>query len=70
MIGRAAWMARARRRAAAVGRVLRTVLGAPDYDRYLAHVRERHPDQVPLSRAEFVQRRLRDRYDKPGARCC
>ncbi|HEU4643455.1 MAG TPA: YbdD/YjiX family protein [Gemmatimonadaceae bacterium] len=51
-------------------RVLRAVLGAPDYDRYLAHLARRHPDVVPLSRAEFMREQLRKRYDEPGSRCC
>ncbi|HET7131908.1 MAG TPA: YbdD/YjiX family protein [Gammaproteobacteria bacterium] len=70
MIVRGAWVARARRRAAAAGRVLRTILGAPDYERYLRHVRECHPDREPLSRDEFVRQRMDDRYSRPGSRCC
>jgi uncharacterized short protein YbdD (DUF466 family) len=57
-------------RLASMARVLRAVLGAPDYDRYLAHLARRHPDAVPLSRAEFVREHLRTRYDEPGSRCC
>ncbi len=50
--------------------VMRRVIGAPDYDRYLAHVRECHPDQKPLSKAEFERERLEARYSRPGSRCC
>ena len=50
--------------------VLRRVVGVPDYDRYLAHVREAHPGSAPMTRAEFEQARLEDRYSKPGQRCC
>lgn len=46
------------------------VLGAPDYELYVAHVRERHPGVEPLGRAEFYCARLEARYDKPGAKCC
>ena len=46
------------------------VLGAPDYDLYLAHVRERHPDIEPLDRAAFYHARLEARYNRPGAKCC
>lgn len=59
-----------RRIAAAAARVLRTVVGAPDYDRYLAHHHRQHGDHTPLSRAEFERRRLAERYERPGARCC
>ena len=50
--------------------VLRCVIGAPDYERYLAHVSSRHPDLTPLSRDEFARDALARRYDRPGSRCC
>lgn len=50
--------------------VLRALLGAPDYERYVAHVRRCHPQATPLSHAEFVRQRLEARYNRPGARCC
>ena len=53
-----------------VAKVVRTIIGAPDYDRYVAHVRECHPDRVPLSRDEFARERLQARYNQPGNRCC
>ena len=51
-------------------RVLRRVLGAPDYEGYLAHVRSAHPNSAPMTRDEFVRARLEERYSRPGARCC
>jgi uncharacterized short protein YbdD (DUF466 family) len=51
-------------------RALRRVVGVPDYDAYLAHVRREHPECAPLSQDEFVRSRLDDRYSRPGARCC
>ena len=57
------WMARA-------AAVLRRVIGAPDYESYLRHVREHHPGCEPLSRDEFVTQRMNDRYSRPGSRCC
>ena len=50
--------------------VARAVLGVPDYDRYLAHMRAHHPRETPLSRSEFIGERLSARYEKPGAKCC
>ncbi len=50
--------------------VVRRVIGVPDYDRYVAHLRTHHPGTQPLSRDEFTRQRLADRYSKPGARCC
>jgi uncharacterized short protein YbdD (DUF466 family) len=52
--------------ASALGRVL----GAPDYEGYLAHMRARHPEREPLSREEFGRDALARRYDRPGSRCC
>jgi uncharacterized short protein YbdD (DUF466 family) len=57
------WLARA-------ARVCRAILGAPDYERYLTHMRERHSQETPLSREEFARQRLAERYNKPGSRCC
>jgi uncharacterized short protein YbdD (DUF466 family) len=54
----------------AAASVCRAVLGVPDYERYLAHVRVHHPDETPLSREEFFARRQTDRYERPGSRCC
>jgi uncharacterized short protein YbdD (DUF466 family) len=54
----------------AAARVLRTLMGAPDYERYVAHVRARHPGAEPLSREAFVRERLEARYSRPGSRCC
>jgi uncharacterized short protein YbdD (DUF466 family) len=49
---------------------LRTILGVPDYARYLAHQRAKHPDATPLSREEFARERERARYEGTGSRCC
>ena len=53
-----------------VAKVVRTIIGAPDYDRYLSHVKECHPGQPPMSRDEFAKSRLEARYNQPGNRCC
>ena len=60
----------ARTRVERVAAVVRRIIGVPDYDRYLAHVTEHHPSCVPLSREEFTQQRMNDRYSRPGSRCC
>lgn len=49
---------------------LRAIVGAPNYDRYLRHMRARHPDRPVLSRAAFERERLDARYSRPGSRCC
>jgi uncharacterized short protein YbdD (DUF466 family) len=58
------------RRLHAAARVVRSVLGVPDYERYLAHMRATHPNATLLTSDEFARERLNDRYSKPGARCC
>ena len=50
--------------------VLRAIIGAPDYERYVAHMRHAHPDVVPLTRQAFLAERMACRYDQPGGRCC
>jgi uncharacterized short protein YbdD (DUF466 family) len=53
-----------------VGSLLRRIIGAPDYERYLAHTTARHPETTPLSREAFARDVLARRYDQPGSRCC
>jgi uncharacterized short protein YbdD (DUF466 family) len=50
--------------------VVRRIIGVPDYDRYVAHVRANHPGREPMLRQEFDRQRMADRYSKPGSRCC
>ncbi|HVA58789.1 MAG: YbdD/YjiX family protein [Gemmatimonadaceae bacterium] len=54
----------------AIGTVTRRVIGVPDYERYLAHLRQCHPGERPVSRKEFSRQRLEEKYSRPGARCC
>jgi uncharacterized short protein YbdD (DUF466 family) len=49
---------------------LRAIAGAPDYGRYLAHMRARHPGDRIMSESEFNYSRLSDRYNRVGSRCC
>jgi uncharacterized short protein YbdD (DUF466 family) len=53
-----------------VGAIVRRVIGAPDYEQYVAHMRARHPDSAPLTRAQFISSQLQARYERPGSRCC
>ena len=47
------------------------MVGLPDYQRYVAHRRTRHPGQPVMSRPEFVAERMARRYEGRGAgRCC
>ncbi|MEO8621516.1 MAG: YbdD/YjiX family protein [bacterium] len=51
-------------------RVVRRIIGAPDYELYLVHQRQCHPDLAPLTKPEFARDVLARRYEKPGSRCC
>jgi uncharacterized short protein YbdD (DUF466 family) len=50
--------------------VIRRIIGAPDYDGYVAHVRRMHPSTTPMSRDEFTREAMRRRYGKNASRCC
>ncbi len=53
-----------------VGWYLREVSGETAYERYVAHLREHHPDEPVPSRGDFERRRMDDRDSKPQTRCC
>ena len=51
----------------------RLMIGVPDYDTYVAHMREAHPGQPVMSYAEFFRERQSARYGEGstrGFRCC
>ena len=63
-------MTRLRLTLARVGAILRAIVGAPDYERYCGHMRRRHPGAALLTAAEYVALRQRDRFERPGGKCC
>lgn len=48
------------------------MVGMPDYEAYVAHVKLRHPDRLALSRSDFVKKCQKRRYGGEGSppRCC
>ena len=62
----ATWRAKAARWVGLVHRII----GAPDYEGYVAHASRCHADHPLLTRDEFVRQRLEDKYSRPGSRCC
>ena len=50
--------------------LVRRIIGAPDYDAYLGHFAEHHPNSVPQTEREFLDERLAARYSRAGSRCC
>jgi uncharacterized short protein YbdD (DUF466 family) len=55
---------------AAAARTLRTILGVPDYDRYVEHCCAHHPEALPMTRDQFATEVLERKYSRPGTRCC
>ena len=49
---------------------VRAVLGVPDYQRYLLHMRTEHPGDRVMSETEFLHTRMNDRYNRQGSKCC
>lgn len=53
-----------------LGQAMRMMVGVPDYDRYVAHVRRTHPDVEPMNRDEFLRNRMQARYGSGKGGCC
>lgn len=62
--------ARLHARIARMAQVVRRIIGAPDYERYLAHRQQCPAGEPPLTREAFASDALARRYDQPGNRCC
>lgn len=60
------WLAAFRRLAV----IVRRMIGVPDYETYLQHMRERYPECTPLDQKTFERDRLTARYKATGSRCC
>lgn len=51
----------------------RLMVGLPDYETYVEHVRRTHPDRPAMSFPEFFRERQNARYGadgRKGFRCC
>ena len=48
----------------------RLCCGMPDYDAYVKHLREHHPERKVPSYKEFFRERQEARYKGGGGRCC
>ena len=55
---------------ATCARLVRRVIGVPDYEGYVAHHAAHHRHTAPLSREAFTRDVLARRYERPGGRCC
>lgn len=56
-----------------LSKTARLMIGVPDYDAYVAHMRVRHPDRTVMTYPEFFRERQLARYGadgRKGFRCC
>ncbi|MFV0480651.1 MAG: YbdD/YjiX family protein [Campylobacteraceae bacterium] len=54
-----------------LGQAARLMVGVPDYDTYVQHMKLTHPEQTPMTYEEFYENRVEARYGgKDGGRCC
>lgn len=56
-----------------LGQAARMLVGIPDYDTYVQHMKDNHPDKPVMTYKEFFRERQDARYGgsgKGGFRCC
>jgi uncharacterized short protein YbdD (DUF466 family) len=56
-----------------LGQAAKMMVGLPDYDTYVEHVKATHPDQVAMTYEEFFRERQEARYGGGNGRfggCC
>ena len=61
------WLRKAWSRAVQTARLC---CGVPDYDAYVRHLRQHHPERPVPSYAAFFRERQEARYRGTGGRCC
>ena len=49
---------------------VKRIIGAPDYEVYLARHRQIHPEVPPMNEKEFFRFAIDRRYSKASPRCC
>ncbi len=50
--------------------LVRRIIGVPDYELYRRHMAATHPGEPVLSEREFAEDCLKNKYSRPGQRCC
>jgi uncharacterized short protein YbdD (DUF466 family) len=53
-----------------LGQAMRLMIGLPDYDGYVAHMRATHPDRPVMTYEEFFRERQDARYRSRTGKCC
>ncbi|WP_050464012.1 YbdD/YjiX family protein [Herbaspirillum autotrophicum] len=54
------------------GQTMRLMVGVPEYEVYVAHMQQTHPEQTPMTYEAFFRERQEARYGGKGrvGRCC
>lgn len=53
-----------------LGQAARLMVGLPDYETYVAHLKAQHPERPVPSYEEFFRERQEARYGGGAGRCC
>lgn len=54
-----------------LGQAAKLMIGIPDYDNYVQHMKLTHPEKTPMSYEEFFKERQEAKYSgKGGFKCC
>jgi len=53
-----------------LGQAARMMVGLPDYDTYVQHVRTTHSDRTPMTYDEFFRERQEARFSGGTGKCC
>lgn len=53
-----------------LGQTARLMVGIPDYDTYVQHMRLKHPDKPHMTYEEFFRERQQARYGGGVGKCC
>ncbi|PRC91718.1 YbdD/YjiX family protein [Solimicrobium silvestre] len=53
-----------------LGQAARLMVGVPDYEVYVEHMRVNHPDKHCMTYEEFFRERQEARYGNGAGKCC
>ncbi|XKM13821.1 YbdD/YjiX family protein [Orbaceae bacterium ac157xtp] len=54
-----------------LGQAAKLMIGIPDYDNYVQHIKLTHPELTPMTYEEFFKERQDAKYGgKGGFKCC
>ncbi|CAG9258048.1 YbdD/YjiX family protein [Paraburkholderia unamae] len=53
-----------------LGQAMRLMVGLPDYEGYVTHMRATHPDRPVMTYEEFFRERQNARYGSGAGKCC